>query len=42
MVRGTKNSLLLDARVAVGLMQLWRVGLWGRKERVRFLNDKLH
>ena len=37
---GTENLSLLDACVAVGLMQLWRVGLGGSKERVRFSNDK--
>ena len=36
------NSSLLDARVAVGLMQLCRVGLGGGKSRVRFLNDQLN
>ena len=30
MVRGTENASLLDARVDVRLMQLWRVGLGGR------------
>ena len=42
MVRGTEDSLLLDARIAVWLMQLWRVGLGGMKARVRFLKDQLH
>ena len=41
-VRGGANSSLLDARVALGLIQLWRVCSWGRKSRIRFLNDQLH